>query len=241
MSEDLYIGHGDPNYSDICWCASSWSTTLVSKLSILTLKRHEPCLPHTFLEKSSGIACIWGDKPTCYKEVWFLWGLQLEGLCLVLKQGWGFHLCLLLKVELLPMIYTIGENLRTDLLLLKRGAVDLIVLLYGKLRLKCWVFEDLHSQLFPGLAWWFPNNMEYWEPHSGKCLECSAFLLHGQITSDNIYLLRKVVYLFFLSRWYLPKRGSGPPVLSKNNGNYALVTIGKALMSWGALRQFGSV
>jgi hypothetical protein len=40
-------------------------------------------------------------------------------------------------VELLLMIYTLGENLRTDLLLLKRGAVDLIVLLYGKLRLKC--------------------------------------------------------------------------------------------------------
>lgn len=66
-----------------------------------------------------------------------MWGLQLEGLCLVLLQGWGFHLCLLLKVELLLMIYTLGENLRTDLLLLKRGAVDLIVLLYGKLRLKC--------------------------------------------------------------------------------------------------------
>ncbi len=40
-----------------------------------------------------------------------MWGLQLEGLCLVLKQGWGFHLCLLLKVELLLMIYTLGENL----------------------------------------------------------------------------------------------------------------------------------
>jgi hypothetical protein len=66
-----------------------------------------------------------------------MWGLQLEGLCLVLKQGWGFHLCLFLKVELLLMIYTLGENLRTDLLLLKQGAVDLIVLLYGKLRLKC--------------------------------------------------------------------------------------------------------
>lgn len=63
-----------------------------------------------------------------------MWGLQLEGLCLVLKQGWGFHLCLLLKVELLLMIYTLGENLRTDLLLLKRGAVDLIVLLYGKFK-----------------------------------------------------------------------------------------------------------
>lgn len=66
-----------------------------------------------------------------------MWGLQLEGLCLVLLQGWGFHLCLLLKVELLLMIYTLGENLRTDLLLLKQGAVDLIILLYGKLRLKC--------------------------------------------------------------------------------------------------------
>jgi hypothetical protein len=77
----------------------------------------------------------------------------------------------------------------------------------GNLRLKCWVFEDLHSQLFPGLAWWFPKNMEYWEPHSGKCLECSVFLLHGQITRDNIYLLRKAVYVFFLSHWYLPKQG----------------------------------
>jgi hypothetical protein len=66
-----------------------------------------------------------------------MWGLQLEGLCLVPKQGWGFRLCLLLKVELLLMIYTLGENLRTDLLLLKQDAVDLIILLYGKLRLKC--------------------------------------------------------------------------------------------------------
>jgi hypothetical protein len=39
-------------------------------------------------------------------------------------------------VELLLMIYTLGENLRTDLLLLKQAAVDLIILLYGKLRLK---------------------------------------------------------------------------------------------------------
>ncbi len=66
-----------------------------------------------------------------------MWGLQLEGLCLVPKQCWGFHLCLLLKVELLLMIYTLGENLQTDLLLLKQDAVDLIILLYGKLRLKC--------------------------------------------------------------------------------------------------------
>jgi hypothetical protein len=55
-------------------------------------------------------------------------GLQLEGLCLVPEQGWGFHLCLLLQVELLLMIYTLGKNLRTDLLLLKQAAVDLIIL-----------------------------------------------------------------------------------------------------------------
>jgi hypothetical protein len=29
MLEDLYIGHGDPNNSNICWCASSQYRTLV--------------------------------------------------------------------------------------------------------------------------------------------------------------------------------------------------------------------